>query len=386
MARPLQVAVDAGPAVHQRAGLSRYTAQLVAALHATCAAEVALRLVYNRHSGHAVPPELASLPAQTLPMNQIGWRLSVLASQVARLNYAPLRRTLADCDVYHATEHLLPRLACPTVLTVHDLIFEHYPQHHTWRNRLFLRTAMPLFVAAAGQIIAVSRHTAQDLTAVYRVPAAKIHVVHEGVDPQFHPQPPAIIADIRARYSPDRPYLLMLGTLEPRKNHALALELLARLKAQGYRHRLLIGGGHGWLFQPVSRLVARLGLTDDVTFAGYIPAADLPGLYAAADCFLMPSLYEGFGLPVLESLACGAPVVAANVSSLPEVGGAVAPQLSPHDVDAWVQTVRHILDDPRAPPPPPAARRAQGIAHAARFTWAAAAQATVQVYRVAAGQ
>jgi glycosyltransferase involved in cell wall biosynthesis len=381
MTRPLPVTVDVGPAVHQRAGLSRYTTQLVTALHASCSGDVSLRLVYNRHSDHTLPPPLAALPVTTLPLNQLGWRLSVLASQVTRLQYAPLRRGLAGCSVYHATEHLLPRLACPTVLTIHDLIFEHYPQHHTWRNRLFLRAAMPLFVAAADRIVAVSRHTAQDLTAIYGVSPAKLHVVYEGVDPQFRPQPREVIQAVRDRYSPDRPYLLMLGTLEPRKNHTLALELLAHLKAQGYPHRLLVGGGAGWLFEPVRRRVDELDLTGDVTFTGYVPPADLPGLYAAAACFLMPSLYEGFGLPVLEAMACGTPVVASHASSLPEVVGDVAPLLPPHDVEAWVAAVKPILDDPAAI----ARLRERGVAHAARFTWTAAAQATVQVYRAAAG-
>jgi len=381
MSQPLPIAVDIGPAVHQRAGLSRYTTQLVAALAEECRADVDLRLVYNRHSGHAPPAELASLPTVSTPMGQYLWRMSVLASQVTRLPYWPLRSALHDRRVYHATEHLLPRVPCRTVLTVHDLIFEHYPQHHTRRNRLFLRTAMPMFVKAADRIIAVSRHTAQDLADLYRVPAAKIHVVYNGVDPQFRPQSPATLAGIRARYSPDRPYLLMVGTLEPRKNHALALELLARLNAQGYPHRLLIGGGHGWLFEPIRRLVARLNLTNDVTFTGYIPPADLPGLYAASACLLMPSLYEGFGLPVLEAMACGAPVIASDASSLPEVAGTEMPLLPPHDVEAWVAALRRILDEPDTAD----ARRAEGIAHAARFTWAAAARETVEVYRAANG-
>ena len=377
--QPLPVAVDIGPAVHQRAGLSRYTTQLVTALAADCRADVDLRLVYNRHSGHTPPAALASLPAVSTPMGQYLWRLSVLASQVARLPYWPLTNALRDRRVYHATEHLLPRVPCRTVLTVHDLIFEHYPQHHTRRNRLFLRTAMPLFVKAADRIIAVSRHTAQDLVNVYHVPAEKIHVVTEGVDPQFRPQSAAVVADIRARYSPDRPYLLMVGTLEPRKNHALALELLARLKAQGYPHRLLIGGGHGWLFEPIRQLVTRLDLTNDVAFTGYIPAADLPGLYAATDCLLMPSLYEGFGLPVLEAMACGAPVLAADAGSLPEVAGDAAPLLPPHDVAAWVAALRRLLDEPDTI----YTRREQGIAQAARFTWSATARETVAVYRAA---
>ena len=217
-------------------------------------------------------PSLAGLPVYTLPLAQVPWRLSVLASQVTRFPYRPLADLVRQVrpsplaprpshpTLYHATEHLLPRLPGPTVLTVHDLIFEHYPEHHTRRNMLYLRTAMPLFVRAATAIIAVSAHTRRDLCELYGVPATKIHVVYEGIDAAFAPSPPAEVERVRGQYSPDRPYLLMVGTLEPRKNHATALAALARLKAAGFPHRLVIVGGKGWLFEPVAAVGGRAGL------------------------------------------------------------------------------------------------------------------------------
>ena len=376
MPHPLPVTLDVGPAVHQHAGLSRYTSQLVIALRQACADSVDLRLFYNQHSNHQLPTELKTIPTRTLSLGQYAWRLSVLASQVSHLPYFPLRPILSDTSLYHATEHLLPRLSQPTVMTVHDLIFERYPQHHKVTNRAFLRLGMPLFVRAATHIIAVSRHTAHDLSAIYNVPTAKMTVIYEGVDAEFQPATPAQVAAIRARYSPDRPYLLMLGTLEPRKNHRLALTALAQLKAQGYPHRLIIGGGKGWLFEPISQLVESMGLTNDLLFAGYVPAADLPGLYSGADALLLPSQYEGFGLPLLEAMACGAPVVSSNASSLPELAGDAALLIDPDDAEGFTAAIRQLIDQPNLA----SILRQRGLLQARKFTWQAAARQTAELY------
>jgi glycosyltransferase involved in cell wall biosynthesis len=262
-------------------------------------------------------------------------------------------------------------------MTVHDLIFERYPQHHKMTNRAFLRVGMPLFVRAATRIIAVSRHTARDLVELYQVPESKIEVIYEGVDKEFRPATPDQITAIRSRYSPDRPYLLMVGTLEPRKNHRLALAALAQLKAAGYPHRLLIAGGKGWLFEPIAAQVEQLGLAHDVTFSGYVPASDLPGLYSAADALLMPSQYEGFGLPILEAMACGTPVICSRASSLPELAGDAALLVPPDDAGALVHAIRQVIDQPdRA-----SSMRERGLVQAQKFTWQAAAHRTADLYQ-----
>ena len=383
----LPVLLDIGPAVHQRAGLSRYAENLAVALLNTCQDSIALSLFYNRHSGHRLPRSLESAPASTLPMGQYPWRLSVLASQAFRIPYtlaAPAKsahRTPAAASVYHATEHLLPYVAAPTVLTVHDLIFERFPEHHTRANRSFLRLAMPLFVRRADAIIAVSRHTRSDLIGRYRIDPAKVHVVYEGINAAFRPAPETEQRRIRAHYSPDAPYFLMVGTLEPRKNHAAAIHALAILRQSDYPHRLLIAGGAGWLFDPIRRLPHEMGLGDRVQFLGYVPQTDLPGLYSAADCFLLPSLYEGFGFPVLEAMACGAPVVCSNVSSVPEVAGNAALIVPPHDVAGLANAIRLVLDQPQI-----AARlRELGLVQSQRFRWETCAAETAQIYRHVAG-
>lgn len=385
----VSVRYDIGPAVHQGAGLARYAERLAVHLAREQAADEAdagvdLHLFYNAHSGHSVPESLRGVPADAIGMGQYAWRLSVLAGQVAHRPYAPLARLIAQQAngpaVYHATEHLLPYLRTPTVLTVHDLIFERYPEHHTRRNTWFLKVGMRLFARAADAIIAVSRHTRRDLVELYNVAPEKIHVIYEGIDAGFRPAGAAEVAAVAARYSPGRPYLLMVGTLEPRKNHVVALRALARLKAAGLPHRLVIAGGRGWLFEPIRRLVDELGLADDVSFGGYAPAADLPALYTGAACVLLPSLYEGFGFPVLEAMACAAPVVCSNVSSLPEVAGDAALLIDPRNPAALADAVALVLTQPAL-----AARlRELGPPQAARFRWRSCAAETATLYHAVA--
>ena len=376
-----RVLMDIGPAVHQQAGLARYAERLAVSLAA--GGQVDLSLFHNVHSGHRVPASLAALPVHTVRAGQLAWRLSVLASQLSALSYRPVARSMQTqhLQLYHATEHLLPRLAAPAVLTVHDLIFERYPEHHTRRNSWFLRLAMPRFCRAATAIIAVSRHTARDLQELYQIPAAKLHVIHEGIEPRFQPAPPAECLRVKAVYSPERPYLLMVGTLEPRKNHVTALRALARLKAQGWpggqQYRLVIVGGEGWLFSSVRSEVARLGLEADVHFAGYVPGADLPPLYSGAAALLLPSLYEGFGFPVLEAMACGAPVICSNVSSLPEVAGDAALFHTPLDDEELAAQMQRLLADPELS----AGLRQRGLAWAPRFRWETTAAETAALYR-----
>ena len=374
----LRVVLDAGPAVHQRAGLARYAERLASALWQHFRDALDLTLVYNSHSGRRLPASLGSIPALTLPLGQHRWRLGALTCQLLRVSLVEGR--LPAGDVYHATEHLLPWMARPSVMTVHDLIFERYPQHHTRANRAFLRVAMPLFVRRADAIIAVSQHTRRDLLEVYATPPQKVYVVEEGIDERFRPAGEADIRRVKERYSIRRPYLLMVGTLEPRKNHALAFRALARLKAEGWPHCLVAVGGGGWLFDAVQRQVESLQLSDDVIFAGHVADADLPALYSGADCFLMPSLYEGFGIPVLEAMACGAPVVCSKVSSLPEVAGEAARFIEPLTAEGLADAVRQVLSNPKMADK----MLSDGMRQAGRYRWQRAADETVQVYRAAA--
>jgi len=377
-----RVLLDIGPAVHQGAGLSRYTERLAAHLLSEQSTRLDLSLFYNAHSGHQPPASLSQANTQTVNMGQVRWRIKSLTSQLMHRPMRSLNWPAAGIDtggltsVYHATEHLLPRLTCPTVMTVHDLIFERYPEHHTMRNRAFLKLAMPTFVGAADAIIAVSEHTRRDLMELYQCPSEKIHVIHEGIDADFRPASVAEVERMRATYAIQRPYLFMMGTLEPRKNHATALRALARLKAAGYPHQLVVAGGKGWLFEPVSAQVDELDLKNDVLFTGYVPQEDVPALYSGADCVMMPSLYEGFGFPVLEAMACGTPVVCSDASSLPEIAGDAALLVAPTDDEALAASVQRVLDDSVLS----ALLIERGRVRAAQFSWSKCARQTADLY------
>lgn len=374
----LPVVLDAGPAVHQGAGLSRYTERLLFHLLRDHAETLDMSLFYNAHSGHRLPATLEGAPTRPITLGQVAWRMRALASQLAPFAPPAFARSLKGSPVplYHATEHLLPRVPGPSVLTVHDLIFERYPEHHTRRNVLFLRAALPRFVRAADAVIAVSQHTRRDLIELYQTPPEKIHVIHEGIDARFAPSAAAERRRVADLYSPDRPWLLMVGTLEPRKNHAVALRALRTLRNEGFPHRLLLVGGKGWLFEPIQELIAELGLAGDVTFAGYVPDADLPPLYSAAAAVLMPSLYEGFGFPLLEAMACGAPAVASTSSSLPEVAGDAALLVPAGDAEALANALRLILTQPALAEE----LRRRGPRQAARFRWESCAGETAALY------
>lgn len=375
------VVMDAGPAVHQRAGLSRYTQQLATHLIANHQDQVKLTLFYNGHSGHTLPASLQNAPSITLSLGQYAWRLSVLASQLSRRAFYEQR--LPPGQIYHATEHLLPYLRRPTVLTVHDLIFERYPHHHKWSNRLFLAVGMRLFVRAANRIIAVSQQTKHDLLELYQTPAAKITVIYQGIDPSFAPATTTAIHRVQEQYTLRaadgtlRPYLLMVGTLEPRKNHVTAMRALLRLKAAGFPHCLVVVGGEGWLFAPIQKQVAALGLGNDVQFTGYVPATDLTALYSGATAVLQPTYYEGFGFPVLEAMACGAPVICSNVSSLPEAAGDAALFIAPTDDEALAAAIQQLIVEPNLAEN----LRGRGKQRAASFRWERCAAETAALYQ-----
>jgi len=282
----------------------------------------------------------------------------------------------AGVDLLHAPAFVGPLLgSCPTVVTVHDLSFVLYPQNFRAGNRLYLRTMTRLSVRRARRLIAVSESTKQDLVHYYHLPPERIDVVPNGVDDRFRPWPEAQVAAFRAaRGLPER-FLLFVGTLEPRKNVAGLIRAYARLPQP--RPPLMLVGGKGWLYDEIFALVESLGLGGKVHFVGYVPAEDLPGWYNAAHLFVYPSLYEGFGLPPLEAMACGTPVISSTTSSLPEVVGRAGLLVDPGDIEALAEAMDRLLNDEDLH----AALRTAGPERAAAFSWRETARRTALVYR-----
>lgn len=362
---------------YRSAGISRYIRGLVGDLPLAVAPDTATVFLGDR----GIPPELAGngldyvfsrLPT-VRPQARILWEQVVSPVEVAR----------RGIDVLHSAAYVAPLLLpCRSVVTVHDLSFILMPEFFRPGNRMYLSTMTRLSVRRADRVIAVSESTKRDVVRLLKVPAERVEVVYESVEPMFRPLPPAEVAAFRAaRGLPDR-YVLYVGTLEPRKQLPVLLRAYAKARSDwGEMPPLVVGGGKGWGFEGIFRLVDALGLRTSVAFPGFLPLADLPLWYNCASLFAYPSRYEGFGLPVLEAMACGTPVVTTNASSLPEVVGDAAQLVPPADVEALAEALMSLLSDD--------ARRIdlsrRGLAQAARFSRERLVRQTVEVYRAVGG-
>ncbi len=368
----MRICLDLSPAVHQHAGLGRYAQELLLALAVTNGQNEYV-VFYNNPATARVDPTLERFPKITTPLSYKPWRLSAMLAHFARI---PQDSLFPGVALFHATDHLLPYFRrIKSVFTLHDLIFLFHPETHKPLNRWFLTLMMPRFLRAADAVIAVSECTKRDAVRFYGIPEEKITVIYEGVNPRFRPASPETIASVRARYNLPEHFILYVGTIEPRKNLTALLEAFHHLLAT-HDLRLVIVGKKGWLYEGFFRRLRELGLGNRVIFTGYVPDEDLPAIYSAAELFVFPSLYEGFGLPVLEAMACGVPVICSNTSSLPEVAGDAALLVDPTDVRALAGAMEQALTDEALR----VTLRARGIERAQRFTWARAAQETMQVY------
>jgi glycosyltransferase involved in cell wall biosynthesis len=272
---------------------------------------------------------------------------------------------------------------CPTVVTVLDLSFLRFPEAFKTFNRLYLGLMTRVSVRRASRVIAISESTRQDVIALLGASPDRVHRVYCGVDSAFRPLPRAEVDAFRRRKSLPERFILNLGTIEPRKNVMRLVEAYASLVTSAPGEMadvpLVVAGGKGWLADPIYRRVQELGMHDRVRFVGYVPEADKQLWYNAATCFCYPSLYEGFGLPPLEAMACGVPVITADAASLPEVVGDAGLTVPPLDVGALAEALRRVLLDPALR----ADLAVRGRARALRFSWTEAARQTAQIYALA---
>lgn len=292
----------------------------------------------------------------------------------------PLELLAENVALLHSPVNVQPFfLPCKGVVTVTDLSFVVFPESFRTGQRLYQSLFTRLSVHRAAHLITYSASTARDLTRFYAVPAERITVVFPGVDVAYQPvEDEAVLADFRRRLSLPEEFILFVGTLEPRKNLLTLLQAYAEFKRRSNSdYKLVLGGGKGWLHQPIFAAVEELGLQNDVMFPGFIPEVDLPLWYSAADVFAYPSLYEGFGLPPLEAMACGTPVIVSNVSSLPEVVGDAAVLVDPRLPDDWADALSLLCQDGDLR----ADLASRGLERAQQFSWTRMARETIQVYR-----
>lgn len=372
----MRIVIDYTPAVHQGAGIGRHTRGLISALAPLTAGHDVTLLVFGAPHGEpaSAPP---GLTVRTLPLPNrwltVGWHRLRIPLPVELLSGAT--------DLYHASDFVLPPLRqARGLLTVHDLSFVTAPECADAGLRAYLSRVVPRSAARADHILADSQSTRRDLIDLLGVAPEKVTVVYPGVEARFQPEhDPAALHRVRARYGlGDQPFILGVGTLEPRKNWPALILAWERLRKTGHLpHHLVIAGGKGWMVEEIFRVAQASPLAQDIHFTGFVADEDLPALYAAADLFAFPSRYEGFGIPVIEAMACGTPVVCADNSSLPEAAGEAALLVNCDDIEGLATAMGRLIGESALR----ARLRAAGLAQAARFTWDAAAAVLWQTYQ-----
>lgn len=378
----MRIGIDGRTLRDDYPGIGRYIYNLIAALQPLLDGDTLVILYDPAVKSRYDIAALASRPGIELVPFPVAPRALSQQWQLPRL-----LRSLA-LDVFHAPYYATAYrgLPCPMVLTLHDLIPIVCPESMpSARARWIYRSASRLAVQRAARVIVCSQATRSDLMRLYGTPAERIDVISEAVDPTFAPVPAADVRRVREMYRVPQHYILHVGVNKPHKNLSTLLEAYhsyyVRTPAES-RAALVLVGEHDPRYVSPRRWAAQLGLAQSVLALGSVPDEDLRALYSGAACFAFPSLCEGFGLPILEAMACGAPVLCSSASSLPEVAGDAAIMLPPRNTAAWSKSLAGLLEDTTLQ----SSLRARGLTRAAQFSWAITAQDTFAVYRRAAGE
>jgi glycosyltransferase involved in cell wall biosynthesis len=283
-------------------------------------------------------------------------------------------------DVLHVQYTAPPFAPCPVVATIHDLAFEHLPETFNRRSWMQLRLTVRQTARRAAEIITVSEYSRQDIMTTYGIPAEKVTVTPEAASENFQRvSDEHRLQTIRERYGIERDYILSLCSIQPRKNLVRlvdAYSYLRQLRPTAVLPQLVLAGKRGWLDDETFRAADKSAERRDIKFTGYIKDRDLPALYSGAICFIYPSYFEGFGLPVLEAMQCGVPVLAANRTSLPEVVGDAGLLFDPFNAQAIAQALARIIDDGNYR----AKLRDRGVERARAFKWTTCARLTLEIY------
>ena len=367
----MRVALDAIPLVAAKTGIGHYTDALstwLARTHPDHQYDLVspFDFTLETHNG-ALPPNLSK---RFTPVRSI-FRKWWLVGLPALLQISPV-------DVFHGTNYCIPLWApCPTVATIHDLSLFTQSSTHEAANVTRGRRRIPIMARRATMIIAPSKWTGGEIAARLGIRQERIRVIYEAARETMRPLDEPECRPILDKYGIEVPYLLYVGTIEPRKNLLTLVRAFEDLlSSTRHRPQLVLCGGRGWLDDEVFKMIERLHLTEMVRFTGYVPDEDLPALYSQAEVFVYPSLYEGFGLPPLEAMACGTCVVTSDSSSLPEVVGKSGITVPPRDWKALANAIAGLLND--------ADKRAYygraGLERASQFSWERAAHETQAVY------
>jgi glycosyltransferase involved in cell wall biosynthesis len=364
----MRIGIDARIAHYSSGGIRSYVVHLLEAL-GELDGDADYRILCSRHDQVISPPDSSFHPVACWTPSHHRLERWALSVEIARLKL----------ELLHSPDFIPPAFgyAC-SVITVHDLNFLYYPRFLTAESRRYYNEQIEWAVAHADHILADSYATQADLVSLLDVPADKITVVHLAADPSFRPVPEKAARQTVASYDLDPGFLLFVGTLEPRKNIPGLLVAYRMLLDQKVTDEpLVLVGSKGWLYDEIFDRTKALDLSDHVRFLHGVPDADLAGLYSAASVLAMPSFYEGFGLPALEAMSCGTPVVVANRASLPEVVGEAGLLIDPEAPEHIAEALKQVLTDESERE----RMRRAGLKQADTFSWERVARQTRAVYK-----
>jgi len=370
----MRIAFDGSSLRPHRTGVGYYGEHLLRHLAATLPAQDELIVISNRQVETASP-----LPDRV----QIVHGLRRLPRLVWMQTEAPALLKRLGADVAHFTNGIVPLIRpTPTIVTIHDMSLRLLPRYHPMRRVILNRPLMDYAARTADAIITVSQSARRDIVRHYGLPADRVHVVYEAAAPSFRPITDRFeIERVRRRYGLSGRLILYVGTVEPRKNLPVLISAFAERKRRGeLDHRLVCVGPYGWLSRDVEDLVQHCGVGDAITFTGYVPFDDLPALYNAAELFVYPSIYEGFGLPVVEAMACGTPVVTGRAAAVAEIGAHAVEHVEQIDVLSLGDALVTLARDPDRR----RALAAAGRCRADEFSWDRAARQSAEIYQAAA--
>jgi len=365
----VRIGIDAQPLGGEKSGVGYYTEQLIRALEI-----VERKNEYVLFSTRDFDLPLSDATRFRKRITPYVWGYAWM--QVGQ----PVQILRERLDVYHGPNFVVPLAApCPTVVTVHDLSSFIMREKHRWMNNVIQRVLVPPSARRSRAIIAVSETTRNDVVRILGVPERKIRVIPEAVDRIFEPVEDNVSRDrVLRKLGLPQKYILFLGTLEPRKNIPTLMEAYARLIHSGdIDHWLVLAGGQGWGGDAIQQKMRSLGIEAHVKFTGYVDREDMPALYSMADVFVYPSLYEGFGLPPLEAMACGIPTIVSDGSSLNSVVADAGLKIDPLNVSSLADAMRRVLFDQSL-------RRElvhRGKKRVQCYSWEATARETLALYQ-----
>ncbi len=372
----MRIVIDAQSLLEPMAGIGRCTISMLKAL-----GQVDSTNQYYLYYGASFRQKRSSLPHFDNPnfhKKLLKFPGRIFRFLTEKTHLIPIGTFFRGYDIYHGLNYYVPALNLPSIVNIYDLSYILFPQCFTRKRLNDIRWKVASSIKRAGRIITGSESAKADIVNLLGVPEEKVRVICFGVEDTFNPKRGGEIAAFRKKYRFPEKFVLFVGTIEPRKNIKKLIHAYNKLNLKDTG--LVIAGRCGWLFEETFREVKKLNLGDRVFFPGHIPEIDLPLLYSSASVFVFPSIYEGFGFPPLEAMACGTPVISSNTSSLPEIVGSAGILINPEDENKLAEAIESVLEDN--------VKReemaAKGLEQAKLFSWEKCAKETLELYCEAA--